>query len=122
MPNSAIRVDWPRCPSTNRLWRSSRSRGKVRVYKDKGYVSWLKEAAGCWLLQRPRGFKTIEGPYETTIVVTPGRRDLGNYEKAISDAAQALRIVADDKNCKRFVIEYGEAPLGMRIIFTPLDT
>ena len=73
---------------------------------------------GFWLLQRPRGFQTIEGPYQTTIVVPKGRRDLGNYEKAISDAAQSLGIVSNDKNCSRFVIEYGEAPMGMRVTFS----
>lgn len=121
MPISATQVDWPRCPSANRLWRAGRTKtGKPYVYKDKKYVAWLKQVAGHWLLQRPRGFKTIEGAYQTTIVVPPSARDLGNYEKAISDAAQSFGIVSNDKNCKRFIIEYGEAPMGMRVIFQPL--
>ncbi len=126
MPTFAIiQVDWPRCPSTNRLWRSRRTKsGKLSVYPNKSYTDWMRQAAGHWLLQRPKGFKTITGPYQTTIVIAKDyrRRDLGNYEKAISDAAQTLNIVANDKNCMRFLIEYGEAPMGMRVIFQSLST
>jgi len=46
-------------------------------------------------------------------------RDLANLEKAASDFAQSVRIIEDDHLCAHQEKDYGETPLGIRLIFEP---
>ena len=115
-----IVVDLPFPPSVNRLWRA----GRRRVFRSPEYLSWIAEANGCWMQQKPKlKIKSIQGHYAVTIIVhrpDNRRRDIGNLEKVLSDLAQAVGIIEDDYLCARQVKEYGTesmAPLGIRLVF-----
>jgi Holliday junction resolvase RusA-like endonuclease len=117
-------IDWPLPPSTNRLWRVTRDwRGKVRVYKNPKYRAFQLSAGLQWMLQRPKGFKTIDEQFIVSIIICPKRknRDLENNIKALLDTCQEVGVITDDKNCTRHTAWLGdqnEAPLGARIIIT----
>ena len=119
-------IDLPIPPSTNRLWRSVRTGRGVRLYKDRKYTAWLAEVGWEWQRQKPKGFKTIEGPVRSVLIVCPKRktRDLGNYEKAVHDAAQHFGVIKDDNNIRHFQCWFGdasEAPAGIRLIIETIN-
>src|SRR3972149_3675555 len=96
-----IRIELPFPPSQNHIWRS----GRGRVYRDKKYLSWLKQADLQWLSQKPRGpFKTIEGAFDVELKLSKPdkrRRDIDNYHKVVTDWAQRAGIIKDDCNTRK---------------------
>jgi crossover junction endodeoxyribonuclease RusA len=113
-----IVIDLPPPPSANRLWRSIRG----KVIKSREYREWISVAGGHWLQQKPASaLKSIDGYYTLKIVISRSlgrRRDIGNFEKGISDLLQALRIIENDNLCEELHLVRGDetdAPLGTRI-------
>lgn len=100
-----VTITLPFPPSVNRLYRSF----KGRSIKSKAYREWEKEAAWSLVAQKPR---PIKGRYKLTLLLTPPdkrKRDLGNLEKAISDALQTAGVIENDHLCRRLVIEWPDA-------------
>ncbi len=122
---SQITIDLPFPVSINAVWRS----GKGRVFKSKRYRSWIKEAWGLWLAQRSTSeLKHIKGPYTLKIILNAPdrrRRDIGNYEKGLSDFLQMARIIENDNLCQKQDVVWGsatDAPNGARLILTALQS
>ena len=118
-----LTIDLPFPPSVNAVWRSNRG----RVHRDKKYSAWESDAWGHWLQQKPtQKLKSIEGHYALKIILNPPdkrRRDLGNYDKALSDFLQTAGIVHNDCLCLDLHIVWGgdeDAPLGARLILEPV--
>ena len=82
----------------------------------------MAEAGLLWLTQKKNNkIKHIEGNYRLHITLNPPHKrriDLGNFEKVVSDLLQHLGIIEDDRFCRELLMDYGEAPLGTRIILT----
>lgn len=121
-----IAIDLPFPPSVNALWRIGKTRsGKRFMYRSKPYVSWLRQADGEWMAQKPRGpFKTIDGAFRIQIKLSrPDKRsrDSDNYSKAPQDWLQHAGIIRNDSNSTETRIGWvtdEEAPMGMRLIIT----
>ena len=99
-----IKITVPYPPSVNRLWRTN---GKGATYSSPAYKAWQKEAQWA-IIGQTRGRKIV-GPYKMTIhVVRPDkrRRDLGNLEKALSDALVSSGFIEDDCNAERILSEW----------------
>jgi len=112
-------IDCPVPPSLNRLWRV----GRRHVYKDARVNKWRREFWYRWYLTKPKGFKTIEGPFVAEIwVSSEHRRDVDNNAKAVLDACQALRIISNDANARKVtqeIVEPERAPMGCRLRIIP---
>ena len=122
-----VQIDVSRPPSTNRIWRGKTTRnGRFVIYKSPSYQAWLREFWGEWALQKPHGFQTIKGPFKATLLIQQGKRhaDLGNYEKAMLDAAQATAIISNDRNARETLLKFvgeSEAPKGARLILEEIN-
>lgn len=88
-------------------------------------MEWLADAWGHWLQQKPtQKIKSIKGHYALKIILNPPDkrlRDLGNYDKGLSDFLQTHGIVENDHLCQDLHIVWGStdgAPLGARLILT----
>ncbi len=82
-----------------------------------------------WLLQKPSAkVKKIKGAYKLKIILSrpdARRRDLGNYEKALSDILQTMGIIENDYLCREQHLVWGtrvDAPSGARLILTKIDS
>ncbi|HYE38207.1 RusA family crossover junction endodeoxyribonuclease [Methylocaldum sp.] len=117
-----IALSLPFPPSANRLWRAVNGRNiKSAVYR-----VWEAECAGCILAQRIG--RAIDGRYAITIDADrPDRRkrDLGNLEKAVSDALVSCGLVRDDSDADEITIRWSEREPGkgaaVHITLTPRD-
>lgn len=95
-------------PSVNRMYRSFNGRS----IKSKAYREW--ELAAGWAIKSQKP-KAIKGHYELQILLTPPdkrRRDLGNLEKAISDALQSSGVIENDHLCRSMIIAWGDGAKG----------
>jgi Holliday junction resolvase RusA-like endonuclease len=104
----------------NQIWRSRRGGGggRPRVYRDPRYTRWLRDAGNQWLTQRPKGFVTIEGPFEVIIQLGKLRinADADNRIKPTLDALQQMGVVANDKFCRKISIERGFEHEGIVVV------
>lgn len=69
--------------------------------------------------EKDNKIKRIDGNYALSIILEPPHKrliDLGNFEKVVSDLLQRLDIIDDDHFCRRLLMEYGEAPLGAKVV------
>ena len=116
-----IALNLPLPPSTNRIWRSGKSKsGKVVVYRDKKYLAWQKAAGWSLAEQKISLFvpKPINKPYRMTLEVA-ARGDVDNRIKAIGDLLQSMGVVVNDSLCESVLakkVTKEEAPTGCRII------
>ena len=118
----SIILDLPFPPSVNAVWRSNRG----RVHKSKKYTDWLAEAWGCWLEQKPaQKVKSIKGRYTLEIILSPPDkrlRDLGNYDKGLSDFLQTHGIIENDYLCRKLSLAWDDErptiPSRARLILT----
>lgn len=120
----SIIVNVPFPPSVNNIWRSPTGYG--RTIKSEEYRLWLKTAFGHWMqVKSKQQIKHIIGPYRLEITLTPPdkrRRDIGNYEKALSDFLQAAGIVEDDHWCEVLHVVWdrsADATPGARLVLVP---
>lgn len=115
----SIVIDLPFPPSVNSIWRGS---GR-HVYRSTKYKDWIADAWGCWLCQRAtQKEKSIKGYYTLEIIINAPdgrRRDLGNYEKVVSDFLESSHIIDNDCLCQDLHLAWGakeDAPLGVRVV------
>jgi crossover junction endodeoxyribonuclease RusA len=123
MSNFEIALPYP--PSVNHIWRVG---ANSKVYKSKDGRAWADEAA--WLV-KSSGVKVV-GPYILTVIVhrpDKRKRDLGNLDKAVSDALQAGGAVQDDCMCALAVwgwsdttAEVNLTPHGLPVVCVTLGT
>lgn len=117
--SSVIELTLPFPPSVNRLWRAKRGGG---VYRSPEYVTWAKAAA--WEIAAQIKTRSIFGHYSLTIeAVKPDkrRRDLGNLEKAISDALVSAGVVEDDHLCNEIILRWVETGPPIKITLRGTD-
>lgn len=98
----AVPIYLPFPPSANALWRNVA--GKTLLSEP--YRKWKRLALQEIAVQRPR--KVLE-PYRLAIVATRPdnrKRDLGNLEKAISDALVAAGVVVDDCDAMSITVSW----------------
>jgi len=89
-----IALTLPVPPSTNALFKNVAGRGRVKTVE---YSRWLKHADAAFYCARP---KPISGPVEITILCEENnRRDLGNYEKSVTDWLVRCDLIDGDR-CK----------------------
>lgn len=101
-------INLPAPPSTNRIWVQTKNRrtGVRGAARSPEYKRWIEDAKRVLLLsvavKTAIRRKAYHGRYQLSIAVGPDpRRDLGNYEKPISDLLQKLEIVRNDKDAVR---------------------
>lgn len=98
-------------PTTNNLFA-----GKARRFPSRAYKDWKAEA---WrALQRQLPIAAFDAPVE--IVMRLGRpdnrrRDIANYEKAVSDLLVSAGILADDSLIERLVMEWARDVRGVQV-------
>ena len=128
LPIMRVKFDVRMPPSANSIWRSKRMpSGRLAVYRSVFYTKWLKEAGLEWMAQRPKGFQTIDSPFEATIILWPKtqhRMDPDNRTKAFLDFAKHAGMIMDDssKYCRGITTRIGsseDAPAGARLIIEP---
>ena len=109
-------LDLPMPPSANRLWRL----GKKGPYSDKQYVAWQEECHALFLQFRWHK-KPIRGPYQLWITCDRSKRrgDLDNRCKAVVDLLHRMGVTDDDSKLERIVAEFGDAPVGCRVLVEP---
>lgn len=98
----------PKPPSVNSLFRNPTARdGKRRGrIKSKSYLDWIAAARVSILAASP---PKLAAEYELRIEL--GRRkgsDLDNYAKGLSDLLVSEKVVGDDSECRRLVIEWAD--------------
>lgn len=108
-----IKIDLPFPPSVNAAYANS-TRGKGR-HKSKAYLQWEKLAAIGIRDSHRLGY----GPYSLAICLRKPdrrRRDLGNYEKVVSDLLVAHGVVKDDSMCERITLQWSETILAECVV------
>jgi Holliday junction resolvase RusA-like endonuclease len=68
------------------------------------------------ILTQPGRFTRLTGPVHVTYSFTPAdsrRRDVFNYEKAVSDFLVKHAIIADDSDIRRGTVEWAEGQPGV---------
>lgn len=96
-----IRIELPYPPSTNNLF----SNGKKGRFKSAAYKAWLQLAA----INIKDSHRQNLGPYSIAICLKRPdmrRRDIGNFEKAVSDLLVAHGVVKDDSLCQRLSMQW----------------
>jgi crossover junction endodeoxyribonuclease RusA len=111
----AISVRLPYPPSVN----ASRAAVRGRLISTAQYRNWLQAAS--WEVKRVVSMtydrKGVKGPYAISVRVCPPdkrKRDLGNLEKAVSDALVRGGAVEDDCLCQRIELEWCGESEGVR--------
>lgn len=104
-----IQLDLPKPPSLNNIYANVPGKGRVR---SKPYRAWRIKAAQEILIQ---GRPSMRGRYELEIRYR--RRpncDLGNLEKAVSDALVHAGVVEDDRHSDRICLWWDDSlPAGV---------
>ncbi len=98
-----ITLKLPIPPSVNALYS-----GNHRRFKSKRYKAWIAEAEDA--IQGEK-FTMMSGNIEVTYrICSPDnrRRDLENYSKALSDFLVDHKIIEDDSNIQRLVMEWAD--------------
>jgi crossover junction endodeoxyribonuclease RusA len=101
---STIVLPYP--PSANKLWKPI---GRGKMVRTPEYKAWMGEAA--WVVaMAARDQGQLIGPYRILIKVCPPtlnrRRDVGNIEKATSDAIVKGGMVEDDSLCQEIAVRW----------------
>jgi Holliday junction resolvase RusA-like endonuclease len=97
-----IKIHLPRPISVNALYRNVPGKGRV---KTKDYRVW--ERAAKWEILA-QGSPRMSGPYEIEILVRPGREDVPNLEKCVSDVLQSAGVIENDRLCQRLIIAWSD--------------
>lgn len=117
-----IVVDLPRPPSLNHIWKY----GRKGVRPSPLYERWKAHADVLALLQHThRGLKPITGRFTAELLIADSRKplDCDNAAKGPLDWAQSRRLIANDKFCRRLVVEFVEASRakhGARLTLTEI--
>jgi crossover junction endodeoxyribonuclease RusA len=104
-------------PSVNdRLTRAKGRKGFVNTAR---YRAWKEEAAWVVAMAIRNGESRVGGPYRLDLIVHPPDmrvRDLGNLEKATSDALKDGGAIDDDSLCQKQTLRWGRLPSGPGIL------
>lgn len=98
-------------PTTNHLFA-----GKAKRFQSRQYKAWRDEAGKALMSQRPA--MIFKAPVEMTLKLgrpDNRRRDLANYEKAVSDLLVDAGVLADDSLIERLVMEWSQGVRGVQI-------
>lgn len=98
-------------PSVNNLFFNVVGKGRRPT---RAYTDWQTSAGYEIAAQRPG---CVAGPYFLTIRVRRAtlRRDIGNYEKPISDLLVKMGVVEDDRHCEGIDIRWADEGEGVRV-------
>ena len=100
-----IKLELPLPPSVNSAYANGgNKRGRHKTGK---YIDWIKLAS----TKVKEGHRQAIGPYSIQIALesTDKRhRDLGNFEKAVSDFLVMHGIVKDDSYCRRLTMYWAQ--------------
>lgn len=111
-------IELPTPPSVNALYINVAGRGRIR---SPAYRSWVEEAGWAIKAQRP-GF--IMGPVKIKISVEENsRRDLANYEKAVTDLLVSHQVIQDDKNeiVREISMAWAKTVKGVLVVVFPFS-
>jgi len=97
-------------PSLNGLYP-----GKTRRYKSRAYKNWLAEADIAFKQQESRHIPGRVHVYYRLHFPDNRRRDVANYEKAVSDFLVDKGLIEDDERIDSLFIERGEQGNGVYI-------
>lgn len=100
-PHIALTLPLP--PSANRMWRIARG----RPHKAADYDAWLSSVHWCCFYQL--GGDSVPRLYAVRIVLPKTRMDPDNLIKPTNDALVRSKVVADDRHCRRILLEVDEA-------------
>lgn len=104
-PDIVLTLDLP--PSANKSWRpGTTADGVAAMFKRAPYKAWLPATA--WSVKVQRRGITLPHRYEILIVLPDTRRDPDNSIKPLQDACQKGGAIANDKHCRRLVLEVDE--------------
>lgn len=119
-------VDLPFPPSVNKIWRSQARENGSTVYLSKEYRDWKDKTDLHLIANRTYRQRRIAGRFEAHIGLNAniGRwGDLDNRIKAVMDYAQSRNFIADDKHCRRLIVEWVDddrAQVGCRLTLREL--
>lgn len=98
----------PYPPSVNSLFDGGHK--SPRRFKSKEYCAWIEQAG--WVLKaQAHKIKPITGALQVTYRIGKPdnrRRDLANLEKALSDLLVKHKVIADDSDIARLVMEWAK--------------
>ena len=98
-----VRIELPMPPSVNAAYANGgNKRGR---HKTPTYTAWEALAGSCVKDSHRAGY----GPYSLSICLRrpdKRRRDLGNFEKVVSDLLVAHGVVKDDSLCERLSMQW----------------
>lgn len=119
-PPLDIELDLPAPPSVNRVWMRAKA-GKRQTFTAPAYKAWKREADNMIAAAAQfRGVKPLPAQFEAHIILSERHTsiDLDNSAKCVLDYAVRCNLVVDDgpKYLRRLLIEWGDAPLGCRLI------
>jgi Holliday junction resolvase RusA-like endonuclease len=102
-----VMLKFPTLISVNALWRPIILKNGKRHYPSMAatpaYKTWKKEAAHIITISK---CGRIDGAYSMRIQVPASMKfDLGNTEKALSDALQAAGVISNDKLCQEIHVK-----------------
>lgn len=99
-----MRIELPFPPSVNRIWRQ----WKGRTLLSREGRAYRQAVGQAWLLARQQGFGRRKVRVSVVAFMPDNRRrDIDNLWKAAGDALQACRVVEDDSQIVRLLIEHG---------------
>jgi Holliday junction resolvase RusA-like endonuclease len=114
-----IVIDLPPPPSVNAIWRS----GRKRVFRSKAYTNWIAAADATVMANRQMPKKRIGGLFAAHVTLSQKvRGDIDNRIKGLLDFLQSREIIRNDSDCKRLVVERGEAAAGCRLMLREWPT
>lgn len=123
LPPDSIEIvlDLPFPPSVNHIW----CRTKRGVYRSARYLRWMERSDALVMASKQYPRRKIAGPFEAKIQlsVKAGRGDLDNRIKVTLDWLQSRDVIAEDKHCRKLVVEWAEhenAPAGCRVTLRSL--
>lgn len=115
-PPDPLIVELPAPPSVNQ----SRKIDWRNVAKTR---EWVKHCDAV-ILSGPRVTGKRIPRFELYVILSEhhSRNDLDNSLKLLIDYLVRIEVIADDgkRNMRRVIVEWGEAPLGAKIMVTPL--
>jgi Holliday junction resolvase RusA-like endonuclease len=114
-----IVIDLPPPPSVNAIWRS----GRKRVFRSKAYTNWIAAADATVMANRQMPKKRIGGLFAAHVTLSQKvRGNIDNRIKGLLDFLQSREIIRNDSDCKRLVVERGEAAAGCRLMLREWPT
>lgn len=107
-------------PTTNHLFANFTRKGKQLRVQTNAYKAWQLEAGMELMRQRP--VPSFDAPVELTLKLgrpDRRRRDLANYEKAVSDLLVEHKILTDDSLIHKLTMLWANDVHGVQVEIEP---